>query len=198
MRLSEDIDLITVADRRSTAGRIEAAVARALRRTHGSVEWRPRLADVQQTEPAVVVTATGLTVRVQLLTAAGYPPWPSRKVRLIQRYQDAAPAELATYTPQAFAASKLVAWLDRRAPRDLYDMWALARAAYLDPEAVRLFGAYGPTGGPPAEWMFRDGPGPGQWRDALGHQGRIAVDPQEALDAVGRAWLDAEKRSPIE
>jgi predicted nucleotidyltransferase component of viral defense system len=124
LRLSEDIDLIATGDRRAVAQAIGEAKARALRRTHGDVEWRPHLVDVRDTEPAVLSTASGVGVRVQLLTQTGYPRWPTRKVALIQRYRDVADAALTTFTPQAFAASKLNAWLDRHTARDLYDMWA--------------------------------------------------------------------------
>ncbi|MFT5530772.1 MAG: putative nucleotidyltransferase [Candidatus Poriferisodalaceae bacterium] len=41
-------------------------------------------------------------------------------------------------TPSGFAAMKLMAWFDRHAPRDLYDLFALAAAGYIDTAAVSL------------------------------------------------------------
>ncbi len=41
LRLSEDIDLLARAERRTTALDIEKAIERALVRTHGEVDWMP-------------------------------------------------------------------------------------------------------------------------------------------------------------
>lgn len=192
LRLSEDIDLITRAERNDVAGRIERTLPRALQRSHGSIEWLPPLTDVRETEPAILRTASGIMIRMQLLAAAGYPSWPVLKHQLVQRYADAPPAELNTYTPEAFAASKLNAWLERHAVRDLYDMWALGRSGYVNSGAVTLFRTYGATGGPPAAWMFTDAPAAQQWNDALSHQCKILVGPSEALAKVREAWLSSE------
>jgi hypothetical protein len=72
-RLSEDIDLIAATDRRSVAHAISRTIERALRVTHGRVNWTVALAEIRDTEPASLVTADGLMIRVQLLSAQGYP-----------------------------------------------------------------------------------------------------------------------------
>ena len=41
-------------------------------------------------------------------------------------------------TPSGFATMKLLAWFDRGAPRDLFDLAALAEADHIDEAAVRL------------------------------------------------------------
>ncbi|MGI8878923.1 MAG: nucleotidyl transferase AbiEii/AbiGii toxin family protein [Jatrophihabitans sp.] len=53
-RLSEDIDLIAVTDRRSTAHAVSRTIAHALRVTHGRVDWTVALADIRNTEPEVL------------------------------------------------------------------------------------------------------------------------------------------------
>ncbi len=136
-RLSEDIDLIAVADRRSTAHAISRTIERALRVTHGRVDWTVALADIRDTDPASLVTSDGLVVRVQLLSAQGYPPWPTAVHDIDQRYSDIARTRLRTPVRDSFAAWKTAAWFERRAPRDLYDLWALALAGALTTSAAR-------------------------------------------------------------
>jgi hypothetical protein len=52
--LSEDIDLIAVADRTAVARAISRTIDRALRVTHGRVTWSAPLADIRDTDPASV------------------------------------------------------------------------------------------------------------------------------------------------
>lgn len=44
---------------------------------------------------------------------------------------------------------------------------------------------------PPAPWMFDRAPALADWRVQLGAQTRIAVEPDEALSVVKRAWESA-------
>ncbi len=78
-RLSEDIDLVALTDRRATAARIESAMTRALRRSFGSPTFIPPLSHSRHAEPSVLQVA-GLRVQIQLLDHIGYPPgrvkWP--------------------------------------------------------------------------------------------------------------------------
>ncbi len=115
-------------------------------------------------------TREGLTVRVQLLDPANHPEWPTERRALFQRYSDAPPAALAVPTLPAFAASKTSAWHDRRLPRDLYDLWGLARIGALDSAAADLFAQLGPTGHPPRPWMFSSPPAIADWTAQLGGQ----------------------------
>jgi len=55
------------------------------------------------------------------------------------RYSDLPPeVHLVVPTPAAFAAMKLVAWSDRQAPRDLFDLHQLAVRGYFTPEVLEL------------------------------------------------------------
>ena len=130
-RLSEDIDLIAVTDRPSTARTICRTIDRALRITHGRITWTAALPDIRETEPASLMTPDGLAVRLQLLSAQGYPRWPTAVHDIDQRYSDVPPARLRTPVRDSFAAWKTAAWFERHAPRDLYDLWALALAGAL-------------------------------------------------------------------
>lgn len=95
-RLSEDIDLIARGIRRDVAEHLHRVLPRALRREYPGLRWDPGLPQVREAGPAILHTPEGLTVRVQLLSPVGYPPWPVERVELIQCYRDAAPAGNAT------------------------------------------------------------------------------------------------------
>lgn len=114
-----------------------------------------------------------------------------------QRYSDAPPARLRTLTGAGFAAAKLAAWMDRHAPRDLYDQWAMRERALIDATAVDVFVRHGPTGRPPAEWVFAHGPDEETWRRALGHQTRLTVTAAEALASVRDAWASAARQERV-
>lgn len=189
-RLSEDIDLIALGERGETATALHAALPSALLRSHGRLTWDRPLTGGRDTDPSVLRSADGLAVRIQLLSSVGYPRWPSERRVLHRRFVDAPEVQMRVPTLESFAAMKLVAWADRAAPRDLYDLWLL-RSATVDRAAARaLFARHGPTGGPPSEWMFRTAPSPQAWRTELAGQTRLIVGPDEALAHVRRVWLE--------
>jgi len=187
-RLSEDLDLLAVARRADVAAELEHALVIGVRREYGTLSWDPRLTAVSGATSAVLRTRDGLTVRVQLLDATGYPAWPTENRQLIQRYSDAPAASLHVPTRAAFVAAKTTAWHDRHAGRDLYDLWGLAHLGAIDADAASLFARLGPTGRPPTVWMFDRAPTLEDWQAQLGGQTRIAVSPAEALQTVRSAW----------
>lgn len=187
-RLSEDLDLYAVPSRSAVVAELERALVTGVRREYGRLTWDPPLSAVRDVDPAVLRSADGLTVRVQLLDPAHLPAWPTERRALVQRYTDAPPADLTVPTLPAFAVAKTAAWHDRHAPRDLYDLWGLARLGALDAAAGRLFTRLGPTGQPPKSWMFDTPPTAADWTAQLGGQTRVAVGPAEALTVVREAW----------
>ncbi len=182
LRLSEDIDLIALGDRREIGDRIESVITRQLQRTLGAVIFAPRIRDTRQPEPSVMEVGD-IRVQIQLLSSEGYPAWPTEVVEIDQRYSDAAPALLRVFTPAAFVASKLSSWSDRMAPRDLYDLWAMAEAGMIDGEAAELFGRLGAYTSA-SKVSFTRIPSDAEWEVALGHQGIVRVGPQDAARAV--------------
>lgn len=157
-RLSEDIDLVASGSRQEIARNLTAALPRSLRREFPGVTWQPSLTDAKEPAPAVLRTADGLAVRIQLLSATGYPGWPTQRIDLVQRYSDAPPAALTVPTPAGFAAAKAAAWHHRRASRDLWDLWALADRGHLDAEAANLYARLGPTNHRPDPADYADPP----------------------------------------
>lgn len=126
VRLSEDIDLMALGPRADVAKDIARVIPRALARAYGEVTWRPEITATRDAQSAVLEVAD-LQVQVQLVDATGRPDWPSEVVNLHQRYEGVPAARMRVPTLPAFAASKLSVWSRRGAPRDLYDLWALAQ-----------------------------------------------------------------------
>lgn len=187
-RLSEDIDLIAAArPRKELAAELDSALPSALRRGYGRLTWQPALSEVRDTEPANVVDDQGLVIKVQLLRPDGYPRWPTEVRSLEQRYSTVRPAALRVPTLPAFAAWKTVAWCDRRAPRDLWDLWALARIGAISDEAAELYREYGPTKAP-LKNDLRTPPEQNDWEAQLAQQTQLNVSPEEALTVVRERW----------
>ena len=192
IRLSEDIDLIVDQRTRDVAAEIQRTLDRAVARSHGRLRWNPSLTELAHgTTPAVATTATGSSVRIQLLSAAGYPAWPTTEYDLDQRYTDAPPARLRILTQQAFVVAKTTAWLNRNTPRDLYDLWALADRHMVNSEAATLYRTIGPTGSLPTDSDYPAVPDEQSWRAQLSHQCRVLLGPTAAFDVVRRAWMQA-------
>jgi hypothetical protein len=121
-RLSEDIDLIAIDNRKALAEQLDRELPRAFARTHGRLRVEPPLSAVADTFSVVLQAMSGLSVKVQLWSSRGRAIWPAERR---QRYGDAPAAELVVPTLLAFAASKTATWADRHAARDLWDLWAL-------------------------------------------------------------------------
>lgn len=193
-RLSEDVDLVSLAPRSQVAAVLDAVLPRSVLRTHGRLVWEPPLSATRDVEPATLVNADGLRLRLQLLSKEGIARWPVERRPLVQRYADAPAAALLVPTRAAFVAWKTVAWADRAAARDLYDLWGLAGLGAVDAEAAALYVRCGPTAVVPGEYLFRQSPPVATWNTELQGQTRVRVGPGEALQVVRRAWEVASGR----
>jgi predicted nucleotidyltransferase component of viral defense system len=183
-RLSEDVDLITLESRANVTAALEKTLASALRRSHGRITWAPALTAVRDTDAAILLAEDGrLTVRVQLLDHRGCEPWPTAIRDLEQRFSDAVPAALRVPTAPAVAAWKTVAWHDRAAPRDLWDLWAPAEHGHIttDPSCSPRTGRRGTYRNRGSSRKRHRGP-------LAVATGRPAVTAAGALDEVAAAW----------
>jgi predicted nucleotidyltransferase component of viral defense system len=187
-RLSEDIDLVAIDIRKAVAVQLDDALPRAIARTHGRLTVEPLFSAVADTVPVTVTTVEGLAVKIQLLSSRDRIVWPAERHLLDQRYGDAPAAELIVPTLPAFAASKTATWADRRAPRDLWDLWALSEIGAIDETALKLFKKFGPTSRPPSAHLFEHPPSDAAWRTQLAGQTRLTVTAAKALRTVRDAW----------
>ncbi|MCP9620703.1 nucleotidyl transferase AbiEii/AbiGii toxin family protein [Nocardia otitidiscaviarum] len=187
-RLSEDIDLVALNNRTALAADLDAVLPRAVARSYGRLEWTPSLSDVPEAGAASLRTASGVSVKIQLLSARGQPAWPTELRDLEQRYGDVPPAELFVPTLPAFVAGKTATWHDRRAARDLWDLWALNNIGAIDAAAGALYRRYGPTNRLPSPQLFDRAPSEDDWNSQLAGQTRLEVTAEHALTAVRDAW----------
>lgn len=192
-RLSEDVDLVAVGDRRSVVTDLDAALPRALARSYGRLTLNPVLSSIADTRTTILRTSEGLTVRLQVLSSRERVLWPTERRTLVQRYSDAPGAALLVPTLPAFAASKTATWIDRHASRDLWDLWALSRLGAIDPAARELYRRHGPTNKPPAQHNFTKAPSEAEWQNQLAGQTRLTVSASDALNVVREAWVRANK-----
>lgn len=187
-RLSEDVDLIAVGRRKTVAERLTETIPRALRREFPGLTWSSTFNEMRDTDAAILRSPDGLAVRIQLLESDGYPRWPTMQLDLTQRYSDAPPAALTVPTAAGFVAAKTMAWQDRRAARDLWDLWALTERGHLTEEAADLYAQTGPTNRRPDPELFTDPPSEERWERDLGGQLRLTVTAYEALATVREGW----------
>ncbi|WP_232851271.1 nucleotidyl transferase AbiEii/AbiGii toxin family protein [Nocardia acididurans] len=162
---------------------------RAMLRRFGRLKWRPTLSEISGSDAAYLMSDDeSIVLKIQLLSRIGMPPWPTEPKVLVQRYRDAPEAVLQVPTLSAFVAGKTLAWCDRGAARDLWDLWALANIDAIDGEAAELFRRHGPTNRVPQPWQFAAAPTEQQWQAQLAGQTRLTVSARDALEIVSAAW----------
>lgn len=187
-RLSEDIDLVALDSRSRLAADLDKTLPQAAMRAHGRLSWESTLSSVPDTAGAVLNTSAGWSLKIQLLSSADRTLWPVEHRALVQRYDDAPRAELQVPTLSAFAASRTATWHDRRAPRDLWDLWALNDIGAINSDAAELFRRLGPTNRVPGTYLFDVPPPEDVWRAQLAGQTRLTVTAAYALEQVREAW----------
>lgn len=191
LRLSEDIDLLSVGPRAPAARAIDEAMRLGLERDFGKLTANQRLFEVHTDTTASHYQIGSVSVSIQLIDGQDYTPWPKQRSTVIQRYRGLADLQLNTFTAESFAAAKTTAWCDltRNAPRDLYDLWAMAERGLITPAAAQVYKKFGPTNGFPRRWAFPSTPpSNADWFAALGHQCIPKVGPDEAYQSVIDAW----------
>jgi hypothetical protein len=184
-RLSEDIDLYA-ASRRDVAATLADEVPRALRREHPGLRWAPAPDAVREPGSGLLVTPTGLAVRVQVLDGSGYAQWDTEIREIVTRYSDLRPVRLRVPTRAAFVGMKTWAWFERRAARDLYDLWALATVGAVDDDAAAAFRRA--VGWSPRPELFDRPPDELAWHDALAHQTASLPSAAAAVATVRTAF----------
>jgi predicted nucleotidyltransferase component of viral defense system len=181
-RLSEDIDLY-VADRPAAAAIIDRELPRKLRREFPGIMWDPGLSAVRSVDPARLVSRDGLVIRIQLLDVErqGWSFLPAEQRSLVERYRDLSGVTLRVPTAASFGAMKTLAWVDRRTPRDLFDLAGLSTVGALGAAAADLF--HQATGRRVAPYDFT-GSAPRDWVAALQHQTGALPSALSCLDVV--------------
>lgn len=194
VRLSEDIDLL-VEDHVAAGEELPPMISRGIRREFPDARWLDfgRHHDV---DTKSLTVADDTEVRVQFVKwRAGWKeviPVTLAPVRL--RYSDLPDAsDLTVPTPVGFAAMKLMAWSDRHAPRDLFDLYGLAEGGFIDEEVLRLHKSL--TGVTPTARTL-EGSVPSSvnsaWKAELAHQLGDLPSAETCLESVRNALLSIE------
>jgi predicted nucleotidyltransferase component of viral defense system len=191
-RLSEDIDLMTT-DRRHVARVLEERLPVMLRREFPRTRWEVPLSRGRAVEAAQLVTGDGLRLRIQLLDLdrghADWKWWPVEERAIMTRYSDVSTScVLRVPTQGAFAGMKTVAFADRCAARDLYDLAAMARLRAITPDVAELVRLV--TGVPPTAHWF-DGASVADWEAQLAHQTISLPTARDCLREVRDAFAEA-------
>ncbi len=136
IRLSEDIDLLI-----ASPANIEpmlSAISNGIRREYPNHTWTAE--GVRHQVDTRMLRSAASTVQIQFIWDR--PLWnrlPVMHAPVALRYSDLpAAANLPIPTAATFVALKISAWLDRFAPRDLFDLAALADQGHINNEAIHL------------------------------------------------------------
>lgn len=192
-RLSEDIDLIALGSRADVAKVLTRSLTRRLARDFGRPAFQPTIARSRGAQPVTVLFPSGPRIQLQLIPQDYYPAWPFKWRDLVQRYDDAEPARLLVPCLEAFVAWKTIAFIDRRAPRDLWDLAALARLQPFTVGAAELFARFGPFRSTPSTSTLPAAPSEAEWQRDLSHQTRLQVSAATARSEVVAAWASAQQ-----
>jgi predicted nucleotidyltransferase component of viral defense system len=190
VRLSEDVDLMVYEPRNVAGARLAALLKSDVEPVFGMVVWDKDPAKAGDVESIFATVGDDVTIKFQLVDTAGRPQWPREATAIYQRYADAPPAELLVPTREAVVAMKLIAWVDRRTCRDLYDLMAMADRNMITRDAFAVFNTHGQTARPLAVRYFRNPPDEARWIEDLGHQCRLNVTAVRAIERVAGALAD--------
>lgn len=137
LRYSEDVDLLVV-DFPGAADLIQRRLTRLVRRELPDLSWGPPL----RTNRTITTNALteNRTVKVQFVEQRPREDQiPTTIAPVTLRYSDLpATVDLRVPTAEGFAAMKLMAWHQRQAPRDLFDLAALAEIGAITAAALDL------------------------------------------------------------
>lgn len=181
VRLSEDLDIHLVDGR---ADDLVAQLLEGVRLEYPgiAVDSRERRYDVA----TYSLQVDGLRVQLQVVT--NRPEWtrlPAEITSVRLRYSDLTESvNLVVPTVESFAAMKLTAYVDRFAPRDLFDLRKLAERGALTEESLDLTRKL--LGRSLARQEFETSPSDDQWNIELSHQVGDAGNPAEAREVVYR------------
>ncbi|MCL1841990.1 MAG: nucleotidyl transferase AbiEii/AbiGii toxin family protein [Propionibacteriaceae bacterium] len=115
LRLSEDIDLLSVGARMPVAPLLDEAIRASLEPGFGPVTADPWLADARHDTDGCVFHVGGIDVKLQLIDGTDYTPWPTQTSTVMLRYAGLPDMAMTTLTPASFVCAKTWRGLSRLA-----------------------------------------------------------------------------------
>ncbi len=123
-RLSEDIDLIALGDRKQVALDLDVALPRSVARSHGRLTVEPELSWTADTLPVLLRPADGRPVRLQLLSSRDRILWPTEHRALVQLRRRATRRAFGTHPARVRRIEDRDMGRSTRRPRPLGPMGA--------------------------------------------------------------------------
>lgn len=190
-RVSEDLDLLVLSDRAVVAQWCERALPVALHREFPDAAWVLGPTRARSPAPALF-QGGGASVRVQLLpVSGGWAAWrrvPRERRAVDLRYPDTpGSVDLLVPTLEGFAAMKLLAWEERQAERDLFDLTGLTALQAFTTTTVEVFSALGARPPDPRRYQRLPTTVRERWHDQLAHQTPDLPEPDDCLRRVAAA-----------
>ena len=187
LRVSEDLDLL-VADERDYADRLRERLPRLLRRPYPDLAVGPGVL-VPRGLSLLLTTGAAPSAEVQLLAPEpGDEHLDLAHRGVVLRYEGLPDTvEWCVPTAASFVALKLVSYLDRREPRDLFDLAHLADLGEVTARAAEIFARL--TGAPPQPASLTRVPAATActWHERLAHQTPEPGSPDDALRRLRQA-----------
>jgi predicted nucleotidyltransferase component of viral defense system len=181
LRLSEDLD-IHLLD--GEPEEVVDSLIRGIRLEFPDLSRRelPRREDLH----TFLLDTDRLTVQVQIVRRRGsWAALPTEEAPVRLYYSDLPETALvAVPSADAFAAMKLTAFVEREAPRDLFDLRGLAERGMLTTQSLKLSRHL--LGRSFTRHEFERVPDEEAWATELSHQVADPGEPEEALEVVRR------------
>ena len=184
-RLSEDIDLYT-ADRDALCSELDE-LPNFLEEEFPQANWNLRPSQTSELGHSSLVCEPSIQIKVQIVDSS-QRVWlkiPTQLSEIQQRYSDAPRTKLWTPTFDGFIVMKTLAWLDRRSPRDLFDLYGLSKERDVT-EVVREL--VGELCGHQITTGMLNRPPIGAWHEQLAHQTNLQITAEESLEGVLDWW----------
>ncbi|HEY3293014.1 MAG TPA: nucleotidyl transferase AbiEii/AbiGii toxin family protein [Candidatus Nanopelagicaceae bacterium] len=188
-RLSEDIDLYSP-DRRALCRELDD-LPRLMKEEFPQAVWNVIPSQTVEPRSSLLVCEASIQIRVQVVDALsrGWQSIPTNLVDIHQRYSDVSKTQLIVPTFDGFVAMKILAWFDRGAPRDLFDLDGLSRIGAVSSathDLVEKLRGYRLT----KQMLSRKVSG--LWQEELAHQTKLERSENECLARVLEWWGKSE------
>lgn len=189
-RLSEDIDLYS-SDRQTLCLELDD-LPNLIEEEFPQAYWDVLPSQTVDPRSSLLVCDPSIQIKIQTVDSRsrGWQLIPTKLVSIQQRYSDVPETRLVVPTFDGFVAMKVLAWFDRGAPRDLFDLEGLLRHGEVSSGTRELVDNL--RGFHLTEQML-DRKVSGLWQEELSHQTRLTISEEECLSRVLGWWRASER-----